>query len=134
MSKAQFVTVTTTLANATQARRLGRNILEAHLAACIQCWPIQSLYRWQGKIETAREIVLACKTRAGLTSALKDFIRAKHPYEVPEIIVTGIHGGLPAYLTWIAAETVQSTFPRQPRLTFRPPPTKKSPSRKGRKS
>jgi periplasmic divalent cation tolerance protein len=132
MSKAQFVTVTTTLANKAQANRLGRVILEARLAACVQLWPIHSLYWWKGKIESAREIALVCKTRAHHAAKLESFIAGRHPYEVPEIIVAPIHGGLPAYLAWMAAETAPA--PRQPRLTFPAPPTKKSPSRKGRKT
>lgn len=132
MPKDQFVTVTTTLAQAKQANQLARKILEARLAACVHLWPIHSLYRWKGKIESNREILLACKTRATFAAALKEFISSRHPYEVPEIVITPIQGGLPSYLKWIIAET--STTSRQPRLTFPPPPTIKSSSRKGRKA
>lgn len=132
MSKTRFVTVSTTVAKATQVRRIARSILDAHLAACVQWWPLHSLYRWKGKLESSREFVLACKTRSSLAAALTRHLRLHHPYEVPEIIVTPILTGLPSYLAWITEETIPTSDGRQPRLTFSPPPTKKLPSRKNR--
>jgi periplasmic divalent cation tolerance protein len=126
MSKTRFVTVTTTLAKPSQANRLARKIVDSRLAACAQLWPLHSIYRWQGKTESASETALVCKTRARLAPVLVEFIRSLHPYEVPEVVVTPILDGLPAYLAWIE----QETSPGQPRLTFPPLPTKKSPSKK----
>jgi periplasmic divalent cation tolerance protein len=130
MSKTRFVTLSTTLAKPGQASRLARKIVESRLAACVQFWPIHSVYRWKGKMESSKEITLVCKTRAGLAQALMEFIHALHPYEVPEVVVTPLAGGLATYLGWIEEETTG----RQPRLTFAPAPTKKSLSRKGRKA
>jgi periplasmic divalent cation tolerance protein len=98
--------VLTTLPDQAQAEALARELLTARLAACIQIGAtVQSLYHWRGQIETAREIPLAIKTRAGLYSRVEEAIRRRHPYELPEIVAVPISCGLPAYLDWIAAET-----------------------------
>jgi len=103
----EFVVVTTTLESEADARNLAHQIVEQRLAACVQTTPIQSVYRWQGAIETASEHRLVAKTRGALTERLVGFIRSEHSYEVPEIIVTPIVGGLDAYLQWIGEETVE---------------------------
>ena len=131
MSNVRFVVVTTTVSRKTAAAKLAREIVESRLAACVQMWPIASVYRWRDKVETENEYALVCKTRAAVAAALQAFIRGRHVYEVPEIIVSPILGGLPAYLNWLAQETTPA---RQPTLTFRQPATKKAASRKGRKA
>jgi periplasmic divalent cation tolerance protein len=82
--------------------------VEARLAACVNILPrVQSVYRWQGKVESASEIPLLFKTTAANYPALEANIRERHPYELPEIIALPISQGLPAYLNWVAAETIQ---------------------------
>ncbi|WP_242454675.1 divalent-cation tolerance protein CutA [Bailinhaonella thermotolerans] len=89
-----------------RAAELARSAVEARLAACVQVvGPIVSTYRWQGAVETAEEYLLLAKTRADLSEALAEHIRAAHPYDVPEIITVPIEHGLPDYLAWIDAET-----------------------------
>jgi len=101
------ILVLTTLPDQAQAEALARELLTARLAACIQIGAtVQSLYHWRGQIETASEIPLAIKTRAGLYPRVEETIRRRHPYELPEIVAVPISGGLPAYLDWIAAETM----------------------------
>jgi periplasmic divalent cation tolerance protein len=98
--------VLTTLPDHAQAEALARELLTARLAACIHIGAtVQSLYHWRGQIETAGEIPLAIKTRAGLYPRVEETIRRRHPYELPEIVAVPISYGLPAYLDWIAAET-----------------------------
>ena len=100
------IVVLTTLPDQAQAEALARELLTARLAACIQIGAtVQSLYHWRGQIETASEIPLAIKTRAGLYPRVEETIRRRHPYELPEIVAVPISCGLPAYLDWIAAET-----------------------------
>ena len=102
-----LILVLTTLPDQAQAEALARELLTARLAACIQIGAtVQSLYHWRGQIETASEIPLAIKTRAGLYPRVEETIRRRHPYELPEIVAVPISGGLPAYLDWIAAETM----------------------------
>jgi periplasmic divalent cation tolerance protein len=100
------ILVLTTVPDQAQAEALARELLTARLAACIQIGAtVQSLYHWRGQIETASEIPLAIKTRAGLYPRVEETIRRRHPYELPEIVAVPISCGLPAYLDWIAAET-----------------------------
>ena len=88
------------------ANRIALAVVEAGLAACVNLLPrVQSVYRWQGAIESASEVPLLIKTTAGRYTELETAIRALHPYDVPEIIALPIAQGLPAYLDWLAAET-----------------------------
>lgn len=103
-----LILVITTLPERAAAEALARELLEARLAACIHVGAtVQSLYHWQGEIETAEETQLLIKTREALYQQLEAAIVARHPYELPEIIVVPISHGLPAYLQWIGAETAQ---------------------------
>lgn len=103
--KHQFVAVTTTVGKTADAARLAGQIVQSRLAACVQYFPIRSVYRWKGRVEKAGESVLVAKTRATLAGRLIRFIRSKHSYELPEIIVTPITGGLAGYLGWIHQQT-----------------------------
>lgn len=88
------------------AARIARALVEARLAACVNVLaPCQSIYRWEGAVETATETPLLIKTTRERYSALEAEVRALHPYEVPEIIALPIERGLPSYLGWVAAET-----------------------------
>jgi len=90
------------------ANRIALAVLESGLAACVNILPrVQSLYRWQGKIESATEIPLLIKSTAANYPALEAAIQKLHPYDIPEIIALPVERGLPAYLNWVAAETVQ---------------------------
>lgn len=81
-------------------------VVEAQLAACVNILPrVQSVYRWQGAVESTSEIPLLIKSTAKNYPALEAAIRARHPYDIPEIIALPISQGLPAYLNWVAAET-----------------------------
>ena len=83
-------------------------VIEAQLAACVNILPrVQSIYRWQGVVESATEIPLFIKSTAANYPALEKLIAGLHPYETPEIIALPITQGLPAYLNWVAAETIQ---------------------------
>ena len=106
MDELSYVIVTTTVGAEDLAVKLAELITSARLAACVQFWPIRSVYWWQGKIESGAEYILQCKTRTNLVPALQEFIRSNHPYQVPEIMVTPITGGHPAYLNWIHQETL----------------------------
>jgi periplasmic divalent cation tolerance protein len=88
------------------ANTIALAVVEAKLAACVNILPrVQSIYRWQGAVESAAEIPLFIKSTAACYPALENTIRQLHPYDVPEIIAFPITQGLPAYLNWLAAET-----------------------------
>lgn len=86
----------------TIAEQLAHQLVSARLAACVNILPaIQSVYQWQGKIETAQETTLLIKSRTALYPAIEDTIKRLHPYEIPEIIALAIAGGSDDYLKWM---------------------------------
>ncbi len=89
------------------ALKIARALVERKLAACVNVLAeCTSVYRWQGKLETATEVPLLIKTRAAIYDDVEAAIKSLHPYELPEIVAVPIERGLPAYLEWINAETV----------------------------
>lgn len=85
------------------AQNLANTIVEQRLAACVSILPgVHSIYHWQGKQESADEILLLIKTHSQVYSALERLIQQQHPYELPEIIAVPVENGLPAYLNWIS--------------------------------
>lgn len=100
----------TNLPNRESALALARALVDARVAACVNVLGgCTSIYRWQGAIETAAEVPVLIKTRAALYAAVEQAIRARHPYDVPEIVAVPLSHGLPAYLEWVAAETLPAT-------------------------
>lgn len=102
----QSVLVMTNLPDESVALALARQLVERGLAACVnRVTGVRSIYRWQGAIEEADEITLFIKTTQARYAELEAAIKVLHPYQVPEIIVLPITGGLQSYLDWIAHET-----------------------------
>ena len=100
------ILVITNLPDQDSAQRLANILINERLAACVNLLaPCTSVYRWQGKVESAQETPVLIKTSETLYGKVEQAIRANHPYELPEIISVAIKDGLPAYLAWIAAET-----------------------------
>lgn len=88
------------------ASRIAEALVDERLAACVQVGgPVTSRYRWDGRVETAREFLLVAKTREDALPALTERVHALHPYELPEITAVPITGGLAGYLDWIRTET-----------------------------
>ncbi|WP_029011824.1 divalent-cation tolerance protein CutA [Niveispirillum irakense] len=86
-------------------RRIGEALVAEGLATCVNLLPgMESIYRWQGKVERADELVLIAKLPADGFQALSDRVQALHPYQVPCIIALPITHGLPAYLAWLAGD------------------------------
>ena len=102
-----YAVISTTVATAADAKTLARALVEARLAACVQIMPIASVYRWEGAVEEAAEQLLLCKIAATDASEVEAAIRARHAYEVPEIIVAPITAGHAAYLAWLAASVAR---------------------------
>ena len=106
MTNAEFVVVLVTVASPEDARRIGRALVEARLAACANVvGPITSIYRWQGAVEEASEHLMLVKARATDFERVAARVRELHTYDVPEIIALPIRGGSPAYLAWLAEST-----------------------------
>ncbi|EGV51251.1 cation tolerance protein CutA [Candidatus Endoriftia persephone str. Guaymas] len=82
--------------------RLAQQLVEQRLAACVSLSaPVTSIYRWQGKLETAEELQMLIKTTTKQYPAMEAAIRASHPYELPEIIAVPVESGLDDYLNWV---------------------------------
>ncbi len=91
-----------------EARAIGRALVEARLAACVNILdPMASLYWWEGEVREGRETVLIAKTTAELVAALTEKVRALHSYDCPCIVALPIEGGNSAFLEWIGAQTVR---------------------------
>jgi periplasmic divalent cation tolerance protein len=99
----EVLLVLSTFPDAGTARRIARQLVEEHCAACANILPpVESIYWWQGKVESANEVLVLFKTAAERYSALEATLRQLHPYEVPEIIALPIGPGLPDYLRWVS--------------------------------
>jgi len=78
--------------------------VEERLVACGNVVPgVESIYRWEGKVETAAEVLVIFKTTIGRYPEMEARVKALHPYEVPEIVSLRVADGLPAYLRWVEA-------------------------------
>ena len=87
-----------------EARKISRSLLQKHLAACvnIQISPVESIYRWKAKIETAREHLLLIKTTTRRLKSLEREVLRLHSYDTPEFLVLPISAGSKAYLRWLS--------------------------------
>jgi periplasmic divalent cation tolerance protein len=89
------------------AENIARALVEKRLAACVNLVPgIKSIYRWEGAVEEADEVLLIIKTASDRIEDLKNALPSLHPYTVPELILVEINAGLKPYLDWINKETV----------------------------
>jgi periplasmic divalent cation tolerance protein len=89
------------------AQKIAHALVEQKLAACVNILAeCTSVYRWQGKIETAVEIPLLIKTRSDVYAEVEAAIKNLHPYELPEIVAVSVGAGSSEYLDWINAATV----------------------------
>ena len=103
------ILILTQMPDRASAQSLARSLVEARLAACVRIGaPVESLYHWHGQIETAQEVPLVVKTRAERYRDVEAAIRARHPYELPEILAVPVVDGLARYVDWIADETVET--------------------------
>jgi len=96
------VLILSTASTRDEASRIAEALVAERLAACVQLSPIESWYRWEGRIEHAPETRLHIKTTADRADQVRDRIRALHSYEVPEIVILPLGGGSAEYLEWIA--------------------------------
>jgi periplasmic divalent cation tolerance protein len=102
-SESEPLVVLISAASGEEASRLAEMLVGAHLAACVQIFPeMESIYRWQGKIERATEVLLVVKTARAKFVRLEQEVRSLHSYDTPEIIALPIVEGSPAYLEWLA--------------------------------
>jgi periplasmic divalent cation tolerance protein len=98
----EAIVVFMTAANGEEAARLADMLVGSHLAACVQILPeIESVYRWQGKIERQQEILLLAKSTTDKFDELEREVRALHSYETPEIVAVSLADVSEPYLKWL---------------------------------
>jgi periplasmic divalent cation tolerance protein len=86
-----------------EAQVIARSIVENRLAACVNILPgVQSVFRWEGKVDISNEFLLFIKTTSNRFEVLRDHIVAMHSYQVPEVIAVPVQRGLEPYLRWIS--------------------------------
>lgn len=87
------------------ARVFARFLVARRLAACVQLVPLASIYRWRGRIEEAREVLLSIKTTRARVAAIERHVQSAHPYDTPELVVLAPEHVERRYLAWLHAET-----------------------------
>ncbi|MCP4049655.1 MAG: divalent-cation tolerance protein CutA [bacterium] len=104
----EYIQITTTFDKEKDARKIMSLLVEKSLAPCVQITgPVTSVYRWQEKVEVAKEWRCEIKTKKSFYNAVEKLIKDNHPYEVPEIIAVPIIYGSNDYLNWIDSELKQ---------------------------
>jgi periplasmic divalent cation tolerance protein len=100
------VVVITTTDSEDAAGTLARAVVAARLAACVQIsGPIRSVYRWDGEVRDEREWQLWLKTAYDRVDELTEFVKARHGYDVPEVLALPVLGGNTDYLAWVTEQT-----------------------------
>jgi periplasmic divalent cation tolerance protein len=101
----ETVVVLCSCSDSEAARRIANAIVEKRLAACVSILPgVESVYRWQEKIESASEALLLIKTTSGGFPALREKILELHSYDTPEIIALPVVAGFEKYLRWMGEQ------------------------------
>ena len=96
------VIVLTSVPDVKSARRLSRLLVNERLAACVTSLPgATSVYRWKGRLESARETLLWIKTARSRIKGLQKSFKEHHPYDLPEFLVLPVSGGSRGYLSWL---------------------------------
>ena len=101
----QYCFVYITTKDESEAKRIGRVLVEEKLVACVNIHPTNSIYRWKGKIQEESEATVLAKTKASLVDEIISRVKELHSYEVPCIISFPIEKGNPDYLQWIEEST-----------------------------
>ncbi len=96
-----YIIVQVSAGSQEEATTIASAAVERQLAACAQCFPIRSIYTWEGKVEVDDEHLLLLKTRRDAYSALEACIKEHHSYDVPEIMAVPVVAGIDSYLAWI---------------------------------
>jgi periplasmic divalent cation tolerance protein len=111
LGRGEATVVLSTAGTRAEAERLAAALVEERLAACVNLVaPLTSIYRWRGRVERAREVLLVIKTRRALVPRLSARVRDLHSYDVPEVIAVPVVAGAAPYLAWLSAEA--SAAPR----------------------
>ena len=101
MKMAKYIFVYTTFPDEEKAREIGEHLVREKLAACVNFWPIKSIYTWKGEIQHDQEVAMIIKTKKELYEKVERRLKELYPYEVPAILEIEITRGLQEYLGWL---------------------------------
>jgi len=102
MKRPDGIVVFITVGSEEEGRKIARLLVKEKKAACVNIMPgVDSLFRWKGRINSARESLLLVKTKASLLPEISSLVKQIHSYEVPEIIALPVIGGSEDYLKWL---------------------------------
>lgn len=107
-SLSQLGLIFVTTASESEARTIAKSLINARLAACITITPIESIYRWQGDIQSDSEYQLVIKSDLALFDQISDHVTQQHSYELPEIIAIPMTHSTQAYGRWVLAQVLSS--------------------------
>ena len=100
------IVIFVTASSIDEARKIGQTLVEEGKVACCNIvQPIESIFKWQGKLNIESEVLMILKTREELFTAVENRVKQLHTYEVPEIIALPITQGSKSYLDWVVKET-----------------------------
>ena len=102
VEKQSKIVILITTSSAEEAHRIADQLLNQRKAACVNIIPrVDSLFWWQGKLDSARESLMVIKTKTSKLKEITELVKKVHSYEVPEVIALPIIGGNEDYLRWI---------------------------------
>jgi len=102
----EYIIVLITAPNEEEASRISHALVGEKLAACVNIMPaVRSIYRWEGRIEDEKEVLLIIKTKRVLFERLQKRVKELHSYSVPEIVALPLVEGDEAYMNWLGQET-----------------------------
>ncbi len=108
-----FHIILSTCPDKASASKIAQLLVENQLCACVNIIPgVESVYQWKGQIESSQEYLLIIKSIKTAYSQIEQYIKANHPYELPEIIAVSVDTGLPDYFSWIenSVRTIERTI------------------------
>ena len=97
----ECVIIETTVGALQDAQTLARALIDMRLVACCHLFSITSCYRWQGNVEEGEEVTIRCKTIMKRVEGVIEYLKANHPYKVPEIIVIKVESRNQEYSNWM---------------------------------
>lgn len=105
VAEASPIVIFITTGSVEEAQNIARLLLNKRTVACVNIVPkVDSLFWWQGEIDSTQESLLIAKTKAPLLTEIIELVKSIHSYEVPEVIALPVIGGSSDYLNWIDSE------------------------------
>lgn len=98
-----FIFIYTTFASKEEAKKISHELIEKKLAACANIWPINSVYKWQRKVQDSQEWVAIIKTKKNYFTKVEEFIVSKHSYDTPCIIEIPVGQVAKKYSDWLSS-------------------------------